>query len=286
VILPARFLHLALLPAIVLAQVRVDGALGEFRSQEDVLYLRSAQQVKRLFPGFEGMLTDLYWLRTVQYFGRQRLFSKQKSYALLRPLVEITTDLDPRFELAYRYGAIFLSEPWPNGPGKPREGVEVLEKGIRALPHSWRLRFDLACILFMFLEDAPRASRVLTDSARLPGAPFWMESLAARFMMKDNRAAARELWRRQLEQGFGFMKENAAYHLQILDALDLRDALGRLVERFAQAHGRRPRSLQELVGAGLLRGVPGDPAGVPFDYDPETGKVRVSARSKLYKPYD
>ena len=34
-------------------------------------------------------------------------------YPLLYPLLDITTTLDPRFNIAYRFGAIFLAEPYP-----------------------------------------------------------------------------------------------------------------------------------------------------------------------------
>ena len=38
-------------------------------------------------------------------------------YQLLYPLLDITTTLDPHFNIAYRFGAIFLSEPYPGGAG-------------------------------------------------------------------------------------------------------------------------------------------------------------------------
>jgi len=118
----ARYLPLMLLPAVPLAQMRVDRALGSLRSQEEVLYLWSGDHVKRLCLGFEGVMADIYWLRTVQYFGGQRAFSRSKDFSLLEPLIDITVSLDPRFEIAYRYGAIFLSEPKPLGAGRPEGG--------------------------------------------------------------------------------------------------------------------------------------------------------------------
>ena len=99
-----------------------------------MLYLWSGGHVERLFPGFESIAADLYWLRTVQYFGAERRFAREKRFDLLRPLIEITTDLDPRLEVAYRYGAIFLAERAPEGAGRPREAIEVLEKGVRTQP--------------------------------------------------------------------------------------------------------------------------------------------------------
>jgi len=76
-----------LLISIPLLQSRIDDRLGGFRSQEEVLYLWRGEQVKRLFPGFEALAADIYWLRTVQYFGGQRVFAEGKSFDLLKPLI-------------------------------------------------------------------------------------------------------------------------------------------------------------------------------------------------------
>jgi hypothetical protein len=274
----------ALLPLVPLCQIRVDRALGEFRPQHEVLYLESAERIRQLVPGFEGIAADVYWLRTVQYYGGQRAFSTEKRYELLRPLIDITTSLDPRLELAYRYGATFLSETWPMGAGKPGEGVEVLEKGIKALPQSWRLRWDLGSVWFFYLKDARRAADVLVEASRIPGAPYWLESLAGSMLVKGDRAVSREIWQRQYDTGEGGMKDNALYHLRLLDALDGRDALNALVARFAEKSGRSPTSLEELVSAGLLRSVPADPAGTPYEYDAAKGRVRISRHSLLWNP--
>jgi len=278
------YLFLGLIPLVPLCQVRVDHALGEFKPQQKVLYLASGERIRRLFPGFEGIMADIYWLRTVQYYGGQRAFLAEPRYDLLRPLIDITTTLDPRLELAYRYGAIFLSEALPNGAGKPEEGVEVLEAGIEALPHSWRLRWDLGSVLYFFEKNHKRAADVLVEASKVPGAPFWLETLAGSILVEGDRAVSREIWRRQYENGEGSIKENALYHLQLLDALDTRDGLNALAARFAEKAGRPPRSLDELVAAGLLGRIPTDPTGVPFEYDSETGKARISRSSRFWRP--
>ncbi len=153
-------LLLALVPAVPWSQSRIDRRVGVWRAQEEVLYLWSGDQVRNLFPGFEGLAADVYWLRTVQYYGGQKAFSTERDFALLRPLVEITTSLDPRLDIAYRYGAVFLSEPPPAGAGRPQEGIEVLEKGARAMPESWRLRQHLGFFHFLYLGDARRAAAI------------------------------------------------------------------------------------------------------------------------------
>lgn len=48
------------------------------------------------------------------------------------------TTLDPRFDAAYRFGAIFLAEPYPDGAGRPDPAVKLLKKGVRARPERWQ----------------------------------------------------------------------------------------------------------------------------------------------------
>src|SRR5688572_22397892 len=88
--------------AVPWTQARIDERFGKHRAQQEVLYLWSGEQIKRMVPGFENLLADIYWLRTVQYFGGQRVYATDKRFDLLLPLVNITTTLDPRMEIAYR----------------------------------------------------------------------------------------------------------------------------------------------------------------------------------------
>jgi hypothetical protein len=276
---------LALVVLVPWLQVQVDRRLGTFRAQEEVLYLWSGQQLKRLFPGFEGLAADLYWLRTVQYFGSRWAPGRDPDMKLLELLLGVTVTLDPRMEVAYRYGATFLAEPKPVGAGRPQAAIALLERGARALPNNWRIRQDLGFFHFLHLQDHRRAAEVLLEASELPGAAFWLKNLAADVLARGgDRETARRMWRQIYEQSDGVVKGNAAVHLQVLEALDQADRLTLLVEEFARRTGRRPRSLDELQASGLLRGQVVDSSGTPFAYDVETGRVRVSPRSKLYRP--
>jgi hypothetical protein len=272
---------------IPFSQARIDARTGPWRAQEEVLYLWSGEHVKRMVPGFESLAADVYWLRTVQYYGGQRRFAADKRFDLLRPLIDITTTLDPRLEIAYRYGAIFQSEPAPIGAGQPREGVALLEKGVKELPQAWRLRQDLGFFYFLYLKDAPNAARVLLEAAEIPGAAFWLRTMAADLLARGgDRAASRRMWTQMFEQGEeGLIRDNARAQLQVLDTLDLRDALSQAVAEFERRHGRRPRALDELASSGLWRGPLVDLAGVPFGYDVGTGRVSVQEISPMWRPH-
>jgi hypothetical protein len=266
-----------------LVQMRIDGLRAGPAREEPLLFADSPARLPLLVPGFELVLADIYWLRTVQYYGSRRAFDPNPRYENLGALIDVTTALDPRLELAYRYGAVFLSEEPPNGAGRPADGLAVLERGVEALPGSWRLRWDLGAHWFFFMKDPRQAAAVLTAARSVPGAPFWLEGLAARFLQGDDRASAREIWRRQYEASEGSIRENALFHLKVLDAIDLRDAYQGAVARFRKDRDRYPISLAELAQAGYTRDpAPRDPTGVPLAYDAQDGAVKIARTSMMW----
>ena len=96
------------------------------------LYVTSGTTARRLTAGYNALAADLYWIRAIQYYGDAKLKlartasapgggrpAADDGYPLLYPLLDLTTTLDPRFNIAYRFGAIFLAEPFPSGAGRP-----------------------------------------------------------------------------------------------------------------------------------------------------------------------
>jgi len=280
-----RLAPIALAALVPLIQARIDARLSDLQSRSNLLYLWSGEHVRRLSPGLEDLMADIYWLRTVQYFGSQRVFAAEKNYDLIQPLIDITTTLDPRFELAYRYGAVFLAEPHPNGAGQPREAVKLLERGGRANPTSWRIQQDLGFFHYFFLDEPQEAARILVEASKLPGAPIWLRTSAADFLQTGGeRDTARRVWQHLFEESDGRMRDNALFNLRRLDALDAVDAHQQAVEAFRGRHGRLPESLTERDLGGLLRAPLKDPTGVPFEYDKGKGVVSIARSSSLWRP--
>jgi hypothetical protein len=91
-------------------------------AQQQELLLRSGKLLKKLSLGYDSLLADIYWTRTVQYNGGI-LERGESDFSLLAPLLDLTTDLDPRLDVAYQYGAIFLSEKVPAGAGRPDQAI-------------------------------------------------------------------------------------------------------------------------------------------------------------------
>ena len=273
---------LLLAAAIVGLQAKIDETFGDYRVTEEILYVERGDVLKNLTLGFENLAADIYWLRTVQYFGGRRREVTNKNYDLLEPLLLITTDLDPAFKIAYTYGATFLAEPFPMGAGLPLKGIDIIEKGIANHPDYWRFHLDKGFIYFWHLKDYEKAAETFLEGSKLPGAPYWMVSTASRTLARGgDRETARGLWRilhdsAETEQ----QRENARAHLLQLDVLDQLDELRKILERYEAASRRVPRAAgRSVVAAGMLRGIPLDPAGNPYILDPVARDVDVSVES-------
>ena len=278
------------LPAVVLLfgalvgiQSRIDQTLGPYRAAEEILYVDSGGAMKRMLLGFDNVAADLYWLRTVQYFGGKRRDATNKDYRLLEPLLNITIELDPDFKIAYTYGATFLSEPFPAGAGQPEKGIEIIDKAIAEHPEHWRFYLDKGFIYFWFLHDYEKAAEVFLQGSELPGAPYWMIATATRTLtLGGDRETARYLWQ-MLRQSAetSQQRDNATIHLQQLDALDEMDLLDKVVGNFHQRAGRYPAGWLELVDTGFLEKIPVDPRGTAYAWNPETHAVELGSSSPL-----
>jgi hypothetical protein len=254
------------------------------RVNEQFLYVQSGPVMRHLTLAFNTLAADVYWIRALQHYGGTKLDARaDKTYPLLYPLLDLTTSLDPRFSLAYRFGAIFLAEPFPNGPGRPDLAVKLLEKGLRVQPRKWEYMQDIGFVYYWWHHDYVTAAHWFERASEVPDAPWFLRSLAATTLGAGGKQeASRLLWQQIYEHADNdWLRQDAAWRLQQLTAIDQIDRLQALVDRVRQSGPSAPVSWGALVRARVLTGVPVDPSGVPYEIDAATGEVTLSARSPL-----
>jgi hypothetical protein len=249
----------------------------------DVLYVQSPAVLTRASLSYSALVADLYWIRAVQYYGGMRLSKGPKRYDLLYPLLDLTTSVDPHFDIAYRFGAIFLAEPYPGGAGRPDLGIALLQKGLRAQPGKWQFAEDIGFVHYWWLHDYATAADWFNRAGDMPNAPEWLKPLAAVTLAEGgNRASSRTLWTEIARNSdLDWLRREADFRLRQLDAMDGIDFVERIVQRYRERTGTLPASWDDLIRARLLRGVPPDPTGTPFRLDAQTGEVTLDPRSPL-----
>jgi len=261
-----------------------DRRAGITESSERLLYIRSPRLMRIFAMNFSAVAADSYWLRTIQHFGGDRLSRRRTgAFELLYPLLDLTTSLDPHFNAAYRFGAIFLAEPPPAGPGRPDQAIALLQKGLQAQPDRWEFAEDIGFVYYWWQRDYVKAADWFRRAADMPNAPNWMAGLAAVTLAQGgNRASSRVLWQEMLRNAEAeWIAAQARFRLAQLDALDQIEALERVVTTYTQRTGAPPRDWTDVIRAGLLRGIPVDPERYPYLLAPQRGRVQLDPTSPL-----
>jgi tetratricopeptide (TPR) repeat protein len=269
---------------IIPVQNGIEKRLGDTGPDPDLLYFSSPSAVKRMALGYENILADIYWMRTIQYYGRRDEAAKRSiRYKNLAALLDITTSLDPDLMDAYVAGSFFLGENDPLGAGQPEEALKLLDKGIRAHPGEWRFLYYKGLVYYVYVDDFKAAGNTWLDASRMPEAPEYLEGLAAKSLSEGGAMdTARALWQRQYEEATrDDIRENAKNRLISLKVAEDIWALEFLSDVYRLENGMYPRSLSELISDenGVIRTV--DPLGTPYSYDPETGSVSLNPQSQV-----
>jgi len=249
-----------------------------------ILYTRSPETVRRIALSYDAVAADVYWLRAIQHYGRTKLSTDpDKAYDQLYPLLDLTTSLDPYFDVAYRFGAIFLSEPFPNGPGRADLAVTLLQKGLAVQPKRWEFAQDVGFVHYWWRNDYASAAEWFQRAAEIPGSPNWLKPLAAVTLAQGgNRASSRRLWQEVYDRAeVDWLRAQATQRLRQLEAMDQIDQLLAIARVYESRTGMVLRSWDELMRAGYLRGLPVDSSGHVFRLDAAAGRITLAPDSPL-----
>jgi len=235
---------------------------------DESLYL-NGKTARRVSLSFNGLVADWYWMRSLQYVGKKILSHpgdvalddlSKLNLKLLAPLLDTATTLDPEFLDPYEYAAIVLPAV------DVQEAIRITQKGIAANPNAWRLYQHLGYIYWQ-QGNYQAASETYGRGAQIPGVPAWMEAMKAKMLADGgSRDTAREIYTRMFEQSADEqVKDMARKHVWLLDSLDQRDVLRKLMRAFRDKTGRCPTSWTELQGAFRVLSIPVDTSGAPLD---------------------
>lgn len=250
-------------------QNRIDNIRGSFSIIKQTLFLTSSS-LKKLSIGYEQILSDIYWMRAIQYFGSSKVKVVDKDPETLYKYFDIITDLDPKFVNAYRYGGTFLSEPYPIGLGEPELGIKLIDKGRINNPSNFRLPLEEAFIYYLYLKDYVKAAELFKESSSKPGLSDFRSSsirgMAATALNRGgNRDLAKKIWEyiynNSGEEG---RRKYALQNLTELRAKDKEDKLTSILDNYIKDKGIVPGNLEELKKSGYLKKIPRDYGGKEF----------------------
>jgi len=262
-------------------QHTIDSEAAGLHQEQDDLVIRSGPLLKVLSLEYAPLLADLYWTRAVQYYGNKHKL-RDSHIPELWPLLDLSTTLDPHLLVAYRFGAIFLSDPAPQGAGRPDLAIQLIERGIHENPEYWRLYQDLGFIYYFNLRDYQKAAAAFLEGSKNPDAQVWMKVLAARILEQgQTRSTSVFLWNEIYQSTVDpNIKQNALVHLQLIRAEADLEQLNALAAEYEKRTGQRPKSMRDLINAGVLTRAVLDPLGFAYTFD-EQGQAQLNLASPL-----
>jgi len=234
----------------------------------ELFYFPKTSFIKNIAFGYNNLLADMFWIRSIQYIG-QHLIS-DNAYPYLYHILDITTSLDPRFINAYNFGSFFLAV-YAN---EKKEGIELAKKGIKNNPENWEPAFELGFVYYM-IHDYENAYKYFSLANTLPGMPDEYKTFApyalGKFASPDQGIAMWEAIAKMSDNKF--IRDAARNNIAVLIQKKNVDMLNKAVESFEKRFHRLPATLSELVEKGIITELPKPVGGMPYDYDPFTGKV-------------
>lgn len=247
--------------------------LGQHRDSipkiQRLMFLPEAEVLRVASLGYQDIVADFLWLQAIQAMGEKKV-SEEAGRWVYRAL-DIVTTLDPKFVRVYEVGGLALCTLVV----MPEESNALLEKGIKHNPQAWQLPFYLGINYYFEFDNDIKAGESVARAARLPGAPEYLSGLAARLYVSAKAPQnAVELLASLYEQAQdGEAKQVLEQRLK--RAIVERDLqiLQEAVSRYQVRLSNPPSRLEDLVEQGILTGLPGDPFGGSYLYDPTTQAV-------------
>ena len=168
--------------------------------EDEKLYL-TGNAVKRMALGFNGVVADWYWMRSLQYIGRKVINSQETTQLddlsrlnlkLLAPLLDTATTVDPQFMQPYEYAALVLPAV------DVTEAIRISKKGIAANPTVWRLHQHLGYIYWQ-QKDFKAASETYRQGT-VPGHHGGWQRWKLAWRLRAEARHAREIYQRMYQE--------------------------------------------------------------------------------------
>ena len=255
-----------LLGLVVVSEFRLGEIPREDPLGRKLLYLPSPEMLKIMSLGNPGLVADVLYLWSIQYYS---FYRPHERFLYLETVYNLITDLDPLYADAYRIGALIM-QIQTGGDQEDLEGAvrRIFDKGLRNLPDNWQLAEVAAWDFFIRFKDRETALHYAEIATQRPGAPPRIKRMVGVWRDKESAWTLEdsiEYWRRAVEDA-----ENEWDHVlcmnQFYDAVTARDrkALEPLLDAFSAHFGVCPESWEDLIRAGALRQVPLDAYGDPY----------------------
>ena len=176
---------------IMLAFVIQNHEFSKDRPANELIYFPSGKYVEKLTLEFRSITADILWLQAIQYYGQHALTDREFEH--LYKLFDVITMLDPHFLQCYVFGATIVTYD----QRAPDLGMQLLDKGMLNMPHSWEIPFIKGFLYYVYMRDYDKARVWFTFASTKPDAPYYCREFAASALMrKGDYRTSLNMWSR------------------------------------------------------------------------------------------
>jgi hypothetical protein len=246
-----------------------------------------AEVVRPFSFGLRSLVADVMFMQAIQIVGAIKKARTVEEGGpddrALDRLLTYATDLDPKFGGAYRFAGYAM--PRHTAEDKVTNVLQaeaILRKGVRERPDDWRIPFELGFIQSYYLGHFDDAAQNLAIAARAPGSPKYLGLLATRAAADAGDLDFAESMARVMAAGATEESTRDEWQKRLLDLRMERDLRGieAAIARYKARTGHNPPSLQALVEAKDLPGIPREPHGGRYQLGKD-GEPRSTAAARL-----
>jgi len=216
----------------------------------DWLYLPSSAYVQWTTLGYDQIVADALWLRSIQSFGAT--FANKETLPQLNAYFDVITDLDPQFLAVYRFANLVIGEEG----GDHEKGLAILEKGMEKNPDKYLPAYDAAFFTYWTMKDGELAKYYTHRALKTSDCPEFVRGWLAFFDQEMGRYMAAYQ---------NYFSDYVRYHnagdtvLRRIRYLSLRRSLGewylaeirKVALDFESKHGHTP-TMKELEDTGAF----------------------------------
>lgn len=282
-----RYLNIPLIfvlfiASIFLLQKHIDTYKDRAEKIEALRLLPPGRYIRPLVLGYNQIAADFIWLKAVQLISEKRI--SQEGYDWIYHVLDVVTDLDPKFDYAYQVGGIVLATL---GDQVDKSNA-LLEKGLKENPKVWQIPFYLGFNHFFYLKDYKRAADYMSIAGQLPGSPRYVPFLASRLytQAKDPETGMKFLSR--IYENTRDERIRAEIEVRIKELKVEKDLqiLAEAAAKYKEKYEREPAILDYLVKEGFIQEIPEEPFDGYYYVDPKTREIKSSSAKERLRVYD
>lgn len=248
---------------------------------EELARLPKGDYLKPALLGYHHLGADVLWLKLVQVIGKRH--NTMEDYEWMAHALDVITTLDPQYAYAYYAGGVILGDL----ANRPDLANRLLSRGHAENPTVWNIPFLLGYNYYFLLADPDRGAYYTMRAAALPGRPAYLPGLATRMAAEAGKpeTALAFLEARLQETTDPEMKKFFETRMkEVMIERDIRQ-LEQAVRQYYARFGHYPATLRALVQVGILMGLPPEPFGGEYRYDPKSGTVSSSTHPERLKTF-